>query len=115
MHQLQVTRIISDDCNDIGVEKARDESRGKSPPSEVTNQYRVVNKDRIQHETEYAFLEELLVVRKPLRSHTFDDYREPQANRYTFMNTQPTNQRHHLHNLCMGGYPEIRLKPGVNE
>jgi len=37
-----VIRIISDDRNVINFEKARDESFGKSPRSEVTDLYRVV-------------------------------------------------------------------------
>ena len=68
-------RIIIDDFNIISIEKARDESFGNSPRSEVTDSYRVVKKDRIQHGTEYASSEELLVVRKPLRSHIFDNHR----------------------------------------
>ena len=75
-HQLQVIRIISDDCNIIGVEKARDLRLGHSPQPEVGEApHQVFNKDRIQHGTEYASLEPLVVC-KLLRSHPFDDYRE---------------------------------------
>ena len=69
-------RIISDDCNVIEAEKARDLRLGHSPRPEVSEApHQVVKKDRIQNGTEYVSLEGLLVVREPRRSHLSDYYR----------------------------------------